>query len=157
MIARWSNHIPAGSEHDAPSYFADWFPTLCEIAQVQELRDDDSEIFDALDGESLLPVLEGQVRYGGFQRNSPMVWVFPEYTGQVAVRWGDFKLVRRGLATSSPMEWELYDLANDPGEGVNLADAYPQVVEEGKSILTSQSEPNSVFPVRFDGTRDEGK
>jgi arylsulfatase A len=157
MIARWPNHIPAGSEHDVPSYFADWFPTLCEIANVPELYEHRSDIFDALDGESLLPVLEGKVPEGTFQRNSPMVWVFPEYTGQVAVRWGGFKLVRRGLATASPMPWELYDLANDPGEGVNLSDAYPQLVEEGKSILASQSEPNIVFPVRFDGARDDGK
>ena len=31
-----------------------------------------------------------------------MIWVFPEYGGQVAVRLGDFKVVRQGLKTKTP-------------------------------------------------------
>ena len=44
-----------------------------------------------------------------------MIWVFPQYNGQVAVRLGDFKLVRQNLQTRSPGPWEVYDLANDSG------------------------------------------
>jgi arylsulfatase A-like enzyme len=35
MIARLPGVIAAGSESDMPSYFADWFPTLCEAAGLQ--------------------------------------------------------------------------------------------------------------------------
>jgi arylsulfatase A-like enzyme len=78
-----------------------------------------------------------------------MVWVFPEYSGQVAVRFGDYKLLRRGLATKKPSEWELYDLSKDPGEAMNLANEYPELVEQGQRILREQTDNNPVFPVNF--------
>jgi arylsulfatase A-like enzyme len=78
-----------------------------------------------------------------------MVWVFPEYTGQVAVRWGDYKLLRRGLATKKPSDWELFDLSKDPSETENLAIKYPELVDQGKRILQEESEPNEIFPVEF--------
>lgn len=151
MIARWPGRIPAGREHDAPSYFPDWFPTLCEVAQVSWDEFESRTVRNLLDGESLLPVLEGKIANGDFHRKSPMVWVFPEYTGQVAVRFGNFKLIRRGLAKNEPEGWELYDLSSDPTESINIAESFPEGVELGKTILFSQTEANDIFPVRMLG------
>lgn len=78
-----------------------------------------------------------------------MVWVFPEYSGQVAVRWGDYKLLRRGLATKNPSNWELYDLSKDSSESVDLSKERPELVEQGQRILRDQTSPNEVFPVSF--------
>lgn len=78
-----------------------------------------------------------------------MVWVFPEYGGQVATRFGDWKVVRRQLARPKPGEWELYNLATDPGETRDLASEHPELVEQGIAILRSQSGPNEFFPVEF--------
>ncbi len=151
MIARWPGRIPAGREHDAPSCFADWFPTLCEVGQVSRDEFESQAVRTMLDGESLLPVLEGKIANGDFHRNLPMVWVFPEYSGQVAVRFDNFKLIRRGLAKSEPEGWELYDLSSDPSESINIAGNFPEVVELGKKILLSQTDVNSFFPVRMSG------
>jgi arylsulfatase A len=76
-----------------------------------------------------------------------MVWVFPEYGGQVAVRWGNNKLVRRGLATKEPGDWELYDLAVDRSESTDLASTDPSRVQEGMAILVKNVSDNPIFPV----------
>ena len=143
MIARYPGLIPAGKVNATPCYFADWFPTLCDVAKISK---NDSPNLPDFDGVSLWRVLCGT---GNLESRPPMVWVFPEYSGQVAVRFGDYKLLRRGLATKKPSEWELYDLSKDPGEAMNLANEYPELVEQGQRILREQTDNNAVFPVNF--------
>ncbi len=92
MIARLPGRISPRSVNDTPSYFADWFPTLCDAVGVDKPAE--------LDGESLWPVLTGE--RPTLESRKPMIWVFPEYQGQVAVRLGDFKLVRQKLKTKTP-------------------------------------------------------
>lgn len=143
MIARFPGVIPEGKVESTPCYFADWLPTLCEAARI------DLEQVTAggkLDGVSLWPVLTAS---GALQKRPPMVWVFPEYSGQVAVRWIDYKLVRRGLATKKPSDWELYDLSKDPSESVDLSSELPELVNTGVKILREQTDANEIFPVSF--------
>jgi arylsulfatase A-like enzyme len=143
MIARFPGVIPPGSVESTPSYFADWFPTLCDASGIvnQNLSQSTSA-----DGVSLWPVL---THSQSLSHRPPMVWVFPEYSGQVAVRWGDYKLLRRGLATKNPSNWELYDLSKDSSESVDLSKERPELVEQGQRILRDQTSPNEVFPVSF--------
>ena len=86
-----------------------------------------------------------------------MVWVFPEYGGQVAVRFGDWKLVRQRLHTEQPGPWELYDLANDRGEEHDVADRHPDVVASGVEILRTEMEDNPLFPVTVPGVNDRAE
>jgi arylsulfatase A-like enzyme len=139
MIVRLPGIIPAGTTNDTPCYFADWFPTLCELLGLKTPN--------GLDGVSLMPVLRDPKAQ--LEQRPPMVWVFPEYGGQVAVRWGDNKLVRRGLATKSSGDWELYDLAVDRGESKDLASTHPARVQEGVGILLKNMSDNPIFPVRL--------
>lgn len=136
LIVRLPNRVPAGVVVDTPCYFADWFPTLCHVAGVEPPV--------PVDGENLWPVLTGE---GQFHRQKPMIWVFPESGGQVAVRWGDWKLVRQKLKSRSPGPWELYDLANDPGEKNNVAAEHPEIVQQLKDILRRETDDNRIFPV----------
>ena len=142
LIARLTGRIPAGSVEDRPSYFADWFPTLCEAAGLKTPR--------GLDGQSLWPQLTGRKSSA---RHRPMVWVFPEYGGQVAVRMDDFKVVRQRLKTSQPGAWELYDLKADPNERTDLAARRPDLVARAEAILRDQVHENPVFPVPIPGLR----
>jgi arylsulfatase A-like enzyme len=139
MIARWPGKIPSGTVNPTASYFADWFPTLGEIAQA--------DVPSGLSGVSLLPSLL-QPTTPPTER-PPMVWVFPEYGGQVAVRWDRWKLVRRELATRRPGPWELYDIEIDPSESENLATTQPERLSEGQSLLAREMQDNPVFPVRI--------
>ncbi len=135
-IVRLPAKIPAGTVSDTPSYFADWFPTLCEAAGLKAP--------EGLDGDSLWPLLTGQ---NTFVRRKPMVWVFPESGGQVAVRMDDWKVVRRNLKARQPGPWELYNLAQDPGETTNLAEAHPEIIQKAKEVLRQEADDNPVFPL----------
>lgn len=141
MIARLPGRIAAGAVNHTPGYFADWFPTLCEAAGLKPPAD--------LDGESLWPVLTG--RTPTLNARKPMIWVFPEYGGQVAVRLGDFKLVRQRLKTPTPGPWEVYDLAKDRGESNDLATAHPELIQRAEDLLRREVADNAVFPVPLPG------
>lgn len=144
MIARWPGQIPAGTKSDFPSYFADHFPTLCAVAGLEPPT--------GLDGINLLPTLTHQ---GPQSPRNPMVWVFPEYGGQVAVRIGHFKVVRRDLANrGGPAPWEIYNLATDRGETDNLASSQPQILAEAKTIFRRQMDDNATFPLSVPGLND---
>ena len=56
MIARLPGRIPAGSVNPVPSYFADRFPALGDVAGPAAPG--------GLDGESLWPLLTGRARAG---------------------------------------------------------------------------------------------
>ncbi len=137
MIVRLPGRIAAGAVNDTPGYFPDWFLTLADAAGLRAP--------DGLDGHSLWPVMTGQPAAAVVRR--PMVWVFPEYTGQVAVRMGDFKVVRQGLRTKTPGPWEVYDLAQDRGEKRDLAATRGDLIREARAVLAREMAPNPVFPL----------
>ena len=141
MIAKLPGSIPAGTVNDTPSYFADWFPTLCDAAGIMKPA--------GLDGESLWPVLTGKLPT--LNNRKPLVWVFPEYGGQVAVRMGSLKVVRQGLKTKTVGPWEVYDLGNDRGEQHDLAKARPEVVRQAEEVLRREVAANPVFPLEIPG------
>jgi arylsulfatase A-like enzyme len=141
LIVRWPGLAKPGTVSDFPTYFADQFPTLCEAAGLKTPT--------GLDGVSLLPTLTG--RTTSLDRN-PLVWVFPEYGGQVAVRIGGMKAVRTNLnRPKMATGWQVYDLAKDPGESVDLAAHRPEVIEAAEKVLREQMAPNELFPVKVPG------
>jgi arylsulfatase A-like enzyme len=80
-----------------------------------------------------------------------MIWIFPEYGGQIALRIENFKLVRQALKTPSPGPWEVYDLSRDPAEANNLAGARPGLISAAETLLQDEVDQNSVFPVPLPG------
>lgn len=138
MIARLPGKIAAGAVNETPGYFADWFPTLCDAAKLEKPG--------ALDGESLWPVLTGAA---SVPRAKPMLWVFPEYQGQVAVRMGEFKLTRQSLKTKKPGDWEVYNLAKDIGEKTNIAAEHGELIKQAEVLLRREVSPNANFPLRL--------
>jgi arylsulfatase A len=141
MLARLPGRIAAGVVNHTPGYFADWFPTVCEAVGIDQPA--------GLDGESLWPVLCGE--RASIDRRKPLIWVFPEYQGQVALRRGDMKLVRQNLKTKSPGAWEVYDLAKDRGETNNLAATHSQLIQQAEEILRAEVKDNEIFPLAIPG------
>jgi len=145
MIVRYPGKVKAGATSEAPGYFADWFPTLCEATAVKAP--------EGLDGESLWPVITGGKAKVG---RKPMVWVYPEYGGQVAVQLGDMKVLRRDLKTKKPKtkkpgNWEVYDVVNDRGETTDLAASKPELIEQAIKILKAQMSENEFFGMKVPG------
>jgi arylsulfatase A-like enzyme len=142
MIARLPDVIPAGTVSDAVTYFADWFPTLSAAVGVQHPA--------GLDGENFWPLLTGKNLQ--WKRTKPLVWVFPEYGGQVALQFDHWKIVRKQLSTKQPGAWELYNLLEDESESNDLAEQYPERVAQLVNMLRESSSENENFPVRLDST-----
>ena len=136
FIVRWPGRVPAKSTSLTPAYAPDHFATLCEVIGKRPEGE--------RDGVSLLPLL---TRKSESVRRKPMVWVFPEYGGQVAVRLGDFKVVRQQLKTRQPGPWEVYDLSRDPGETEDLSATRPDLIDQAKTTLRAEMSDNPRFPV----------
>jgi arylsulfatase A-like enzyme len=143
MIVRLPGRVQAGAVNDMPGYFADWFPTLCDAAGFEKPA--------GLDGESLWPAITGGRAPA---RSKPMVWVFPEYGGQVAVRLGDFKIIRQRIATKSPGPWEVYDLSTDHAEVHDLARDRDDLIAQTEAVLRREVADNPVFPLAIPGIND---
>jgi arylsulfatase A-like enzyme len=138
-IVRLPGDFGAGRVIDAPAWFPDIFPTICDIAGIKKPPN--------LDGISLWKFLEQEASLSS--RPSPILWVFPEYGGQMAVRMNNMKAVRRNLKASKAKwsPWEVYDLANDPAEKIDLAEKRPDIIAAAVKVLRQQITPNSVFPM----------
>ncbi len=138
-VVRFPGKVKPGASTESPGYFADWFPTLCSAAGL--------EAPPGLDGDNLLPVLEG----GTLTERKPMIWTYAEYGGQVVVRLGNYKILRCGLATKTPGDWEVYDIPADRSETKNLAAAKPELIRQAVEILKREMADNPTFPLKVPG------
>ena len=121
-IIKWPAGIQrAGTTSEVPIIGHDIFPTLLDIAGVALPRD------RVIDGTSILPVLQGRP----FQRSRPLYWRNRKETMRVAIRDGAWKM----LCDSTRSTWELYNLAEDPGETMEQGQENPERFERMKATL----------------------
>jgi arylsulfatase A-like enzyme len=104
----------------------DLAPTFLELAGVEHPghRYQDREIYP-MDGISLLSWLQGERPYTHIP-DAPHCW---EMYGRRGVRRGNWKAEWMEPPYGANA-WELYDLDKDPGEQVNLAGVYPEILTE---------------------------
>ncbi len=138
MLARWPGKIAAGTQTDHVSAFWDILPTVCDLAGI--------ETPDGIDGISFAPTL---LRVGSQEAHPYLYWAFHERGGRVAVRKGDWKLVKYDVDEDPDAQWELYDLSMDVGESNNLASKYPEIVNELSGIAARSEVPSPVEKFRF--------
>ena len=125
-MVQWKGHVPAGRVDARPVIQLDILPTVLAAAGVAAKPE------WKLDGVNLLPFLSGE------QSGPPHEALFWRFGQQVAVRMGDWKLVKGaggdvrveqpGHATMAGAQ--LYNLKTDIGEKNNLAAANPEKVRE---------------------------
>jgi len=120
LLVRWPGVVPAGAVSDSPVTSVDLLPTIVDA--VGAARPDAT-----LDGESLVAhcISGGEI---ALERDA-LFWHYPHYR---YTQWLPYSIVREGdlkLLRWWEGEAELYDLALDPGETRDLAEASPAVVE----------------------------
>jgi len=119
LIAYWPKEIKEkGKMTGELGHIMDIMPTCLELAGAEYPKEFGGNQITALEGKSLLPVLEGKGREG----HAIIGW---EHEGNRGLRRKNWKLV-----SEYPHEWELYDLDEDRTEMSNLADRYPDQARE---------------------------
>ena len=120
LFMKWPGRIPAGTESETPVAHIDMMPTLLAAAG-QDLPEG-----VAIDGENLLPLATGEGD-AAWDRET-LFWRAGHYR---VVRHGDWKLQ---VAKRPEKNW-LFNLAEDPTEQENLADARPDKLAELMALL----------------------
>lgn len=134
MIAKWKGKIKAGSQTDHASAFWDVMPTLADILGIESPAN--------TDGVSFLSTLLGEP---GQKEHEYLYWEFHERGGRIALRKGDWKLLRYNVNKEPQGEFELYNIADDPGEIHNLASEKPEKLQELIGLLKGARTESEVF------------
>ncbi len=118
-IVRWPGHVPAGRvDNQSVISGVDWLPTLCAITGV---KIDEADF----DGEDTSAAWLGKNVH---VRNKPLFWKTSAPGSEAYIRDGQWKLsfsARKNAGAS-----ELYNLASDPKESLNVATQNPEIVEQ---------------------------
>ncbi|BDD10159.1 N-acetylgalactosamine-6-sulfatase [Fulvitalea axinellae] len=118
LVFHWPGTIEPGTS-DIPVSSVDFFPTICEITDVN---------YKKTDGTDLSPIL---FKNKNIAKRS-LLWHFPHYRNYKKVnpysiiREGDWKMIRYYDGDFA----ELYNLKDDIGETKNLAESRPDMVKK---------------------------
>ena len=148
FLAKWTNGFPAGQVYDQPVIQLDFLPTALAAAGVEVKPE------WKLDGVNLLPRLKGE------DKSPPHQALYWRFGPQVAIRMGDWKLVkapgvgatRTESRDAASMEGaQLFNLASDIGETTDLSAKAPAKVAElaaAWNAWNAEQEPARWFPNR---------
>ena len=138
-IVRWPGAAKPGKVLSTPGHVTDVAPTLLQLAGVRYPEQVDGHSVAALQGRSLVSVLEGREAAGRFEQG----W---ELFGQKAYRQGDWKIVY-SVPPFGPGDWQLFNLRTDRAEQIDLATQHPEKLSELKAAYAAYSHRNGVVEV----------
>lgn len=119
FIAYWKGNIEPNTICTQPGHVIDIVPTFLDILALGYPDSIHNYPTLPLHGSSLLPLLKGGIR------DEP-AYLISGYTDKHRMfQKGDYKLVR-----INGEKWELYNLKDDPTEMINLAEKFPEKVNE---------------------------
>ncbi len=131
LIVNQPGRVPSRQIHNLV-YFADFMPTLAQVAGHPENTPDDTN------GMDISPLFFG----GDTDTDSrPLYWEFPGK--QRAIRYQGWKAV--SVKKGAPLE--LYRIKEDPTESRNLAAEHPDMVQRLDSIGRAMRTPSPNYPI----------
>jgi arylsulfatase len=122
------------------THVVDLMPTFLSVAGASYPEVYNDERIVPLQGESLLPLLTGEPLVGSDARE----FGWSAY-GMDAFRRGSWKVLRLPKPYGSG-DWQLYDLAADPGETRDLSSGSPGRVRELAQAWERDAATNGVIP-----------
>ena len=134
MIAKWTNHFPAGTKSELPTAFWDMMPTFANLINAKTPK--------GLDGISFLPELSGKKQT---QKHDFFYWEFHEQGGKQAVLQGDWKLIKLQVLNPQKTYFELYNIKTDPTEKENQLANFPEKVKQLSAIIDREHTENPIF------------
>ncbi|MFA5688009.1 MAG: arylsulfatase [Kiritimatiellales bacterium] len=143
FIARWPQKISAGTVSDFVGIQYDLMPTFAELTGVS--------VPPAADGISILPEMLGEPQQ---KTHDFLLWDYPGYSGQVAVRMGDWKLVKELILYQPDLPARLYNLKTDISESNDIAVQHPDIVAQMEEIILRERRKPEVESFRFGTYRD---
>jgi len=130
---------PKGSINNGLMHVSDLMPTLLEIAGASYPKSREGHDLPPLMGKSWVPVLAGQAESPRTEQDY-LAW---EIFGNRAVRQGEWK-IRWEYKSFGKGDWELFNLAADPGERKDLAAEQPQKLQALLALWNSYVRTNNV-------------
>ena len=127
MMVKWPGVTEAGSTCEDYVIIEDLFPTILEMADVQDY----GQVGGRIDGVSFVPLLK---QTHGYPKGRSLFWHFPHCYDQPpysVVRRGDWKLIY----FYHDQHYELYNLAEDIGESRDLYEQRQDVAESLAATL----------------------
>ncbi|HLR01656.1 MAG TPA: arylsulfatase [Virgibacillus sp.] len=116
LIMSWPEGIKEkGVLRHSPGQLPDIMATILDITGSEYPETYNGHGIHPLEGSSLMPIVEDDT-----PKNNPLFW---EHEGNAGIREGQWKLVR-----DYPGDWELYDMANDRTELMDVAHKHPEKV-----------------------------
>ena len=115
----WPAKISSAKKVDLPCMTSDYLPTVLEALDIDHPESD-----YAIDGRSLMPIIEGNLD----KRDSQIGLM---YSGRIAWHKEQYKL----LSYDGGKAYQLYDLVADPSETKDLATEKPEMVEQLKKEM----------------------
>jgi len=118
----------------------DIVPTVLELAGVEHPSSFKGREVAPVQGKSWVEMLEGRTQ----SPRSPDDWLGWELFGNRAIRQGDWKI----SSLYQPMgtgDWQLYNLADDPGEQFDLSEKRPDKMKELIAFWEEYEKTNSVI------------
>jgi len=144
MIVRWPGHAIPGTTSDRVVGFEDVLPTLAELTGAEE------DVPEQVDGISFLPTIQNKS-----QAERPFLYrEFPDYGGQISVRMGKWKGIKRGLRKNRNAALELYNLKADIGEKKNVVKKHPDIARRIELIMRRERTIPTIERFRFGEYQD---
>ena len=131
LIVNQPGRVPA-RQIDNLVYFPDFMPTLAALTRSEQ------GLPQKTDGVDISPLFFGQ----DIDTDSrPLYWEFPGK--QRALRWKSWKAV--SVKKDAPLE--LYRIKDDPYEEHNLADQYPELLQQMEQMMRQLRTPSPNYPI----------
>jgi len=134
LVVQFPQLVSAGRiDHKTIGHIMDLLPTFLDLTGIGYPEKINGRTITPFSGMSLLPAFKGENQDG----HHLLFW---EHEYNRAVRKGNWKLVsaykildKKGIYN----QWELYNLADDPTEQINVAQKYPDRVTELENLYNN--------------------